>query len=80
MPGSFALAEDHLRKALADAPVVIDAREPEVFEGAVAQKLKESHLSGLRRYTTSVDRLEQGHELSSVHGAKSLTGVDFRLN
>ncbi|HVJ28342.1 MAG TPA: hypothetical protein VM493_12420 [Vicinamibacterales bacterium] len=40
--------------------MMIDAREPEVFEGAVAQKLKEPSLGRLRRYSTRVYRLEQG--------------------
>ncbi len=76
--GSLALAEDNLRKPLPDTAVMIDAREPKVFKGAVAQKLKEPGLGSLRRYSTRVDRLEEGQELWPGHRDKSLTRVDFR--
>ena len=45
--------------------MVIDPREPEVFEGAVAQKLKEPGLGRLRRYAARVDRVEEGTQLQA---------------
>lgn len=75
--GSFALAEDNFRKPLADAAVMVDACEPQVLKGAVAQKLKEPGLGSLRRYSTRVDRLEKGQELWPGHRDTSLPRVDF---
>ncbi len=76
--GSFALAEDNLRKPLANAAVMVDAGEPQVLKGAVAQKLKEPGLGSLRRYSTRVNRLEKGPKFWSGHRDKSLTRIDFR--
>ena len=75
--GSFALSEHDLRKALADASVMVHTREAQILEGSVAQKLKEPGLRSLRRYGAGLDRLEEGAELRSVHRDKSLTDVDF---
>ena len=75
---SLPLSEDDFGESLPDAPVVVDARESEVFECAVAQKLKEARLGRLRRYRASVHCLEKGQEFRPVHRDKSLTRVDFR--
>jgi hypothetical protein len=74
------LAEHDLGKALADAPMVVNSGKSEIFEGSVAQKLKEPGLRSLRRYGAGLDRLEDGAELRSVHKDKSLTDVDFEAS
>ena len=57
--------------------MVVNSGKSQIFEGSVAQKLKEPGLRSLRRYVAGLDRFEERAELRSVHRDKSLTGVDF---
>ena len=47
--GGLPWTENHLWKALADAAVMVDSGESEVFERGLAQKLKEFVVRSLRR-------------------------------
>ena len=80
LPSAFwrgPLPEDHLGKALTEGPVVIDAGEPEVFEGGLAQILKKALVRCLRRYSAGPHVLEQRAEVETVHRQKCLARVDF---
>ena len=54
---SLALAEDDFGKALSCFSVVIDAGEPQVFVGLLAQNLKELFLGRLRCHRAGLDGL-----------------------
>jgi hypothetical protein len=75
--GFLPQAEHYFRKSLTNAPVMIDAREPEVLEGGLAYKLKEAGVCGLRRKRAGADFFEQGAKLGAVHRPKWLAFVDF---
>ena len=52
--------ENHLRKALPDDTVMIDSRKSNVFEGCLAQNLKDAVVRRLRRKLARPDILQQG--------------------
>ena len=58
---------------------MVDARESQILEGALAQELKERLECSLRRASAGADLVEQGAELLPVHCAKRLV-VDLRPN
>ena len=68
---SLALAEDHFGKSLADAAVVIDAREAQVLERRLAQNI-EGAARAPPQASALPDRdvVEQGAELLTVHRAR----------
>ena len=57
---SFPLPEHDLRKSLPRRPMMVDAREPQVFERPLAQNLKEAVVRGLRCYLTAAHLVEKG--------------------
>jgi hypothetical protein len=77
LDGRLAGAIDNFRKSLAQMAVMIDAREAQILERRLAQKLKKSFLSRLRRCRSCLNLVEQGSELQPVHRPKSLHCVDF---
>jgi hypothetical protein len=74
------LAEHDLRKTLPRRSVMVDAREPKVFEGTLAQNLKEAIVRGLRCDLTTAYLVEKGPQLLPVHRGKCLEIVDFGPN
>jgi hypothetical protein len=60
--------------------VVIDTREPQIFEGGLAQILKEALLGSLRRKGACPDVLYQEPQLETIHRSKLLLFVDFRAS
>ena len=75
--GRLAGTENHLRKTLARAAMVIDPGEAQVLERRLAYKLKELVVRGLRRELTRADGFEQRAKLVTVHRPKWLAFVDF---
>ena len=84
--GTLSRPENHFRKALSCPSLVIDAGEAEVFEGRLAQILKESVLRSLRCNGAAANVFEEGLELVARHavrkrssGSKCLRRVDFQF-
>jgi len=60
--------ENHFGEPLADPPVMIDASETEVFEGGLAQNLKDALVRRLRRKAARLDVLKEVTKFQPRHG------------
>ena len=76
----LARPENDFRKALAKCAMMIDAGEAQIFEGRLAQNLKDPVLRRLRCNVSGGHLLEEDGKLLSVHRAKWLGYVDFRAS
>ena len=73
--------ENDFGEPLTDAAMVIDPGESQIFEGGLAQNLKDAGLRGLRRSGARADLVEERAQLVTVHrvrtDSKLLMLVDF---
>ena len=66
----LSLAEDHLRKALSDCPVVVDPSEPDILERCLAHGGGQLRLGGLHRERAATHLLEHGPERLGSHAGR----------
>ena len=77
---SLSRPEDDLGEPLAHRPVVVHPGETEVFEGCMAQNLKEAVVRCLRRKGAVADLVQQRADLMTVHRSKYLGFVDLAVS
>ena len=66
---AFSRPENYFREPLTDAAMVIDPGETEVFEGGLAQNLKDALVRRLKRKAAGLNVLQEVTKFQPRHGA-----------